>query len=102
MDLTSIGKRNVTGEETIVESKTPDNTIAIFFYANALLFNVVDLSFNACPEALTDFFTLCDKIHGEGSAESGISFKRRNKVQYSQETSPGQMLLRFIPIERQW
>ncbi len=24
----------------------------------------------ACPEALTDFFTMCDKIHGEGSAES--------------------------------
>jgi hypothetical protein len=24
----------------------------------------------ACPEALTDFFTMCDKIHREGSAES--------------------------------
>jgi len=24
----------------------------------------------ACPEALTDFFTMCDKIHGEGSAGS--------------------------------
>ena len=23
-----------------------------------------------CPEALTDFYTMCDKIHGEGSAES--------------------------------
>ena len=23
-----------------------------------------------CPKALTDLFTMCDKIHGEGSAES--------------------------------
>jgi hypothetical protein len=63
LDSISLGKRIVTGELKIVESKTLDNTIASFCYVNDLSFNVqlvVNLSVNACPEALTDFFTMCN------------------------------------------
>ena len=42
LDLTSLGKRTVTGEMKTVESKTLDSAIANVFYENALPFNVAD------------------------------------------------------------
>ncbi len=42
LDLTSPGKRSVTGEMKIVESKMLDSTIANFIYENDLSFNVAD------------------------------------------------------------
>ena len=42
LDLTSLGKRTVTGEMKTVESKTLDSAIANYFYENALPFNVAD------------------------------------------------------------
>ena len=44
MDLTSPGKRTLTGDIKIVESKTLDTVIANVFYENALPFNVADSS----------------------------------------------------------
>jgi hypothetical protein len=48
----------------------------------------------ACPEALTDFFTMCDKIHGEGSAESSKAqldwkcfYKAKKGTMFSRETT---------------
>ena len=44
LDLTSPGKRTLTRDIEIVESKTLDTVIANVFYENALPFNVADLS----------------------------------------------------------
>ncbi len=41
-DLTFPGKRNVTGEMKIIESKILDSTIANFMNENALQFNVAE------------------------------------------------------------
>jgi hypothetical protein len=48
----------------------------------------------ACPEASTDFFTMCDKIHGEGSAESAKAqldwkcfYKAKKGTMFSRETT---------------
>ena len=56
LDLTSPGKRTVTGEMKIVESKMLDSSIANFFYENALSFNVADSqSFAAVVEQCIEF-----------------------------------------------
>ena len=48
----------------------------------------------ACHEALTDFFTMCDKIHGEGSEESAKAqldwqcfYKAKKGPMFSRETT---------------
>ena len=60
----------------------------------------------ACPEALTDVFTMCDKIHGEGSAESAKAqldwqccYKAKKGTMFSLETPPGQMQQRWVEIQ---
>jgi hypothetical protein len=61
LDLTSPGKRTVTGEMKIVESKTLDSTIANFIYENALSFHVADTqSFAAVVEQCIE---LCATLH---------------------------------------
>jgi hypothetical protein len=42
LNLTSLGKRTVTGEMKLVESMELDSTIASFIFENVLSFNVVD------------------------------------------------------------
>ena len=62
-----------------------------------------------CPEALTDLFTMCDKIHGAGSARSakaqirtirlgltGNFITRQRQELCSQGTKRGQMPRRWV------
>jgi hypothetical protein len=66
LNLTSLGKRTVTGEMKIVESKTLDSTIASFIYENALSFNVADSpSFTAMVDQCIEFDL--DQCHKDGS-----------------------------------
>ena len=50
-----------------------------------------------CPEALTDFYTMCDKIHGKEVLNlqrcrwTGNVFTMQRKAQCSQETPNGQI-----------
>jgi hypothetical protein len=106
LDSISLGERNVTRESKIVKVKNARQSYDCKFllqeYSEFAVQLKVNFPFNACPEALTDFFTMCNKIHEKGYAESGISFTRRRKAQYSQETPPEQTQLRFISIDLQW
>ena len=50
-------------------------------------------------KALTDLYTMWDKIHGEGSARlscTGNIYTRQRKAQCSQETTHGQMQQRWV------
>ena len=74
LDLTSPGKRTVTGEMKIVESKMLDTTIANFFYENALSFNVADSqSFAAVVEQCIEF----------GQQHPGRKYKAPNRRRIS-------------------